>query len=73
MAQVLGSSKPVTFEDPLVTDIIRSREVVASIPVGDVLNLEKEILPSISIETPIVQPIQVEVRTTDLAKKQGDD
>jgi len=63
----------VTFEDPLVTDIIRSKEVVGSMPVGDVLNLEKKILPSISIETTVVQPIHVEVHTTNLAKKQGDD
>jgi len=65
VTQVQGSSKPVTFEDPLVTDIIRSREVVASMPVGDVLNLEKEIFPSISVETVVVQLIQVEVHTTD--------
>jgi len=65
--------QPVTFEDPLVTDIIRSREVVASMPTGDVLNLEKEILPSISVETVVVQQIHVEVHTTDLAKNRGDD
>jgi hypothetical protein len=41
VAQVQGCSKQVTFEDPLITDIIRSREVVASVPVEYVLNLEK--------------------------------
>lgn len=72
VAEVQGCSKPMTFEDPLITDIIRFREVIASVPVGDVLNLEKEILPSISIETALVQPLEVEVHTTDLAKLQGD-
>lgn len=39
----------------------------------DVLNLEKEILPSIYVETSVVQPIQMLVHTTDLAKIEGDD
>jgi hypothetical protein len=72
VAQVQGCSKHVAFEDPLITDIIRSREVIARMPVEDVLNLEKEIPPSISVETDLVQPIEVE-DTTDLANLQGDD
>jgi len=35
--QVQGCSKPMTFEDPLITEIIRSREETSSVFVGDVI------------------------------------
>jgi hypothetical protein len=37
------SSKAVANEDPLIVDIIRSKEVETSVLVGDVLNIEEEL------------------------------
>lgn len=74
MDQVQGCSKPVTFEDPLIIDIIMSREATSSVFVGDVIILEKEQLPSASVGTDHVQPVQVDYDlTTKLAVKQIED
>jgi len=35
--------KVAAEEDPIILDIIRSKEVVTSVLVGDVINLEKEL------------------------------
>jgi len=55
--QVQGCSKPVTLEDPLITEIIRSREETSNVIVGDVIILEKELLSSTFVETVPVHPI----------------
>lgn len=66
-------SKPMTFEDPLINEIIRSREETSSVFVGDV-NLEKELLSSTYVETIHVHPVQVEDDlTTNMAVKQRED
>lgn len=63
----------MTFEDPLINEIIRSREETSSVFVGDV-NLEKELLSSTYVETIHVHPVQVEDDlTTNMAVKQRED
>jgi len=66
-------SKPMTFEDPLINEIIRSRGETSSMFVGDLI-LENELLCSTSVETIHVHPVQVENDlTTYMTVKQRED
>ncbi|PNY08940.1 hypothetical protein L195_g005480 [Trifolium pratense] len=62
-------AKAVVDEDPLLIDIIRSKEVSTGVLVRDVLNVEEELSPSISVGADLVLVAQAEeVRTTDLSE-----
>jgi len=65
--QVQDYNKVVADEDPIVSDLIRSKEVAASVLVGDPIHLDKESsgisvgiihVQSIQVDTPIEQPEQ---------------
>jgi hypothetical protein len=57
---VKGCGKTVAIEDPLILDIIRSKEVVANGLVRDVLHIEEEVSPDFSIgaDPLILEPIE---------------
>ncbi|KAK2362745.1 hypothetical protein QL285_087780 [Trifolium repens] len=57
---VQGCSNTVAFEDPLILDLLKSKEVVANELVGDVLNLGEELSPGISVEADPLHLGQVE-------------
>jgi hypothetical protein len=65
---VVDCSKVVADEDPLITDIIRSKEVATSVLVGDILNFEDELSPNTFVGEVPVHVVQIEeVHTTDPA------
>jgi len=49
----------MTFEDPLIIDIIRSKDATSTVFMGDSIMFEKEIFPSSFTGTDHVQPIQI--------------
>jgi len=66
-----GKSKPVAFEDPLIFEIIRSKEETTNELIRDRIIFEEELIPSTSVGTVHVQLVQVvDDLTTDLAEKQ---
>jgi hypothetical protein len=54
-------NKVVTIEDPIVFDILRSKEAADGVTVGDAINLEEELFTSISAQAFPVQSVQVEI------------
>ena len=46
---VQGCSNTVVDEDPIIRDIMRSKEVTTNVLVGDVINLEEELYSSTSV------------------------
>lgn len=66
--------KGVADEDPIISDIIRSKEVETSALIRNVINFEEELSTSISVGAARVQSTQIEdVQTTELIEKQGED
>jgi hypothetical protein len=61
------SSKAVANEDPLIIDIIRSKEVETSVLVGDVLNIEEELSLNTLGATPLQFAQVEEIHTPDLS------
>lgn len=59
--QVQGDSKTVAYEDPIILDIIRSKEVTTNVMVGDVINLEEELFSSTFVGATQVQSTEVEM------------
>ena len=55
--QVQGKSKPMAFEDPLVSDIIRSKEVTSNEFIRDLIIFEEELIPSSYMGTNHVQSV----------------
>ncbi|RHN55635.1 hypothetical protein MtrunA17_Chr5g0420001 [Medicago truncatula] len=53
----------VADEDPIIRDIMRSKEVTTNVLVGDVINLEEELYSSTSVEAIQVQSTPVEGMT----------
>jgi len=47
---IQGCSNIVFDEDPIIRDIMRSKEVTTNVLVGDVINLEEELFSSTSVE-----------------------
>ena len=58
---VQGCNKYVADEDTIVFDIIRSKDVVASVQVEEAINLEEELSTSIYVGVLPVQSVHVEV------------
>jgi hypothetical protein len=72
--QVQGRSKPVAFEDPLVFDIIRSKEVTFNEFIRDLIIFEEELIPSSFVGTVPMQSVQVvDDLTIDMAEKRRED
>jgi len=57
---VQGCNKYVANEDHIVFDIIRPKDVVASVHVEEAINLEKDLSTSISVGVLPVQSVHVE-------------
>jgi len=67
---VKNCSKVVTYDDPIILDISRSKKVETDVLVGDVINLEKELSASISIGAALVQSTQFEDVHTSVTEEQ---
>ncbi|RHN78996.1 putative transcription factor interactor and regulator CCHC(Zn) family [Medicago truncatula] len=66
--------KGVADEDPIISDIIRSKEVETSALIRNIINFEEELSASISVGTARLQSTQIEdVQTTELIEKQRED
>jgi hypothetical protein len=64
--KMLDCSVVVADEDPLIIDIIRSKEVASSELVGNILNFEDDLFPNTLVGADTVHAVQVEeVHTTD--------
>ena len=68
--QVQGCSKTMADEDPIILDIMRSKEVTTNVLVRDIINLEEELYSTTSIGAAQVQPPHVEVMTEKQSKDQ---
>jgi hypothetical protein len=66
--QVQGKRKPMAFEDPLVFDIIRSKEVTPNEFIRDLIIFEDELIPGSFVGIVPMQQV-VDDLTIDLAEK----
>lgn len=67
---VKDCSKVVTYDDPIILNITRSKKVETSVLAGYVINLEKELSTSISVGAALVQSTQFEDVHTSTTEEQ---